>query len=391
MNNIKKGLLTKALLLAVLPLCAQNISGVQTDGSRKSNIVTAVPFLQITPDARTGAMGDAGVAVPGGMGNTSINAAKLVYLQEQSGVTVSYSPWLRKLVPDMNLAYLSGYYHLDDRNTVAASLRYFSLGNIQFTDANFQELSTFNPSELAFDISYARSFGPDFSLGGSVRYISSNLYSGQFSSGIKAQAGNALAADVSALYKTALNATAVWAFGLNLSNIGTKMGYSSKGGNLYFLPANFKLGTALSLDFKNGNSFIMALDFNKLMAPTQPVYDTDGNIIKGSDPNRSVPAGIIGSFIDATGGFTEELKEVSLGTGLEYSYQNLFALRAGYHYQSAEKGGSRYLTLGAGFRYNLFNIDFAYLAASQRQSPLANTLRFTLGINFSRNKRKTNQ
>ena len=370
-----------------MPLYAQTISGVQTDGSRMNNIVTAVPFLLITAQARAGAMGNAGIAVGADAATGGLNLASLAFLPEKSsGFSLSYSPWLKSLVPDMSLAYLNGYYRIDDRNTIGAAFKYFSLGAVKFTDADFQNLGVFNPNELALDINYVRSFGPDFALGGTARFIYSGLYTGQFSTGGQSQAGKALAVDISGLYKTditLLGRPAIWSAGLSLSNIGTKISYGT-GSTSYFLPSNLKLGTAATILSDQDNTFIFALDLNKLMVPTQPVYDLEGNIIKGKDPNRSVPAAVFSSFGDAPGGFNEELKEVSLSIGAEYNYQQKFALRAGYNYQSPEKGNSRYFTLGAGFKYNLFTIDFAYLAASTSKSPLANTLRFTLGVNLDK-------
>lgn len=360
------------------------IGTTQTNGSESNNIVTAVPFLLITPDARSGAMGDAGVAVAGDVNSASINASKLAFIDKPYGFSVSYSPWLKSLVPDINLAYLSGFYKLDDRNTIGASLRYFSLGSIQLTDVNQQDLGTANPNELAFDISFARSFGEEFSLGSSVRYIYSNLASGQLSSSGQVRGGKSVAVDVSGLYKTAttmFGKQAVLSAGANISNIGTKMSYSD-GGENFFLPTNLKLGGASTIVVDDYSTFTLALDFNKLLVPTQPIYDSNNNIISGRDPNRSVPAGIFGSFSDAPGGFSEEIREVGISTGLEYWYNQQFALRAGYNYQSPLKGESRYFTLGLGLKYNVFNIDFSYLLANTQTSPLANTLRFGLLFNF---------
>ncbi|MCZ4242987.1 type IX secretion system outer membrane channel protein PorV [Pedobacter punctiformis] len=360
------------------------IGGTQTNGSESNNIITAVPFMLITPDARAGAMGDAGVAVPGDVNSASINPAKLAFLDKPYGFSISYSPWLKSLVPDINLAYLGGFYKLDDRNTIGASLRYFSLGQIQLTDINQQDLGISSPNELAFDVTFARTFGKEFSLGSSVRYIYSNLASGQFSSTGQVHAGNALAVDIAGLYKTStmmFGKNMILSAGANISNIGTKMSYSDGGAN-FFLPTNFKLGGASTIAIDDLSTFTLALDFNKLLVPTQPIYDSNNNIISGKDPNRSVPAGIFGSFSDAPGGFNEELKEVGISTGLEYWYNQQFALRAGYNYQNPMKGDSRYFTLGAGLKYNVFNIDFAYLVANSQTSPLANTLRFSLLFNF---------
>ncbi|WP_316802215.1 type IX secretion system outer membrane channel protein PorV [Pedobacter nototheniae] len=360
------------------------IGGAQTNGSVSNNIITAVPFMLITPDARAGAMGDAGVAVPGDVNSASINPAKLAFLDQPYGFSISYSPWLKSLVPDINLAYLGGFYKLDDRNTIGASLRYFSLGQIQLTDINQQDLGISNPNELAFDVTFARTFGNEFSLGSSVRYIYSNLASGQFSSTGQVHGGNALAVDIAGLYKTStmvFGKNTILSAGANISNIGTKMSYSD-GGTNFFLPTNLKIGGASTIAIDDLSTFTLALDFNKLLVPTQPIYDSNNNIISGKDPNRSVPAGIFGSFSDAPGGFSEELKEVGISTGLEYWYNQQFALRAGYNYQNPMKGDSRYFTFGAGLKYNVFNIDFAYLVANAQTSPLANTLRFSLLFNF---------
>ncbi|MCX2573939.1 type IX secretion system outer membrane channel protein PorV [Pedobacter sandarakinus] len=359
------------------------IGNTQTNGTESNNIVTAVPFLLITPDARAGAMGDAGVAVAGDVNSSSINPSKLAFLEKPYGFSVSYSPWLKNLVPDINLAYLSGFYKLDDRNTLGASLRYFSLGSIQLTDINQQDLGMANPNELAFDVTFARKFGEEFSLGTSLRYIYSNLASGQFTSG-QVHGGNAIAVDVSGLYKTGttwFGKPTIVSAGANISNIGTKMSYSD-GGENFFLPTNFKLGGASTVSVDEFSTLTLALDFNKLLVPTQPIYDGNNNIVSGQDPNRSVPAGIFGSFTDAPGGFSEELREVGISTGLEYWYNQQFALRAGYNYQSPMKGDSRYFTLGLGLKYNVFNIDFSYLLANAQTSPLANTLRFGLLFNF---------
>lgn len=380
-NNLPNSFFIAFLfVLGAINLPAQT----QTNGSQANNVVTAVPFLLITPDARAGSMGNAGVAVEGDVNSSSINAAKLAYLNETYGFGISYSPWLKNVVPDINLAYLSGYYKLDDRNTLAASLRFFSLGSVTLIDENEQNLGTFNPSEVAFDASYVRSFGEEFALGTTLRYIYSNLSSGQFGATQQSSDGQAVAVDVSGIYRTQtqfLNTDAILSLGANISNIGTKMSYST-GGTNYFLPTNLKLGGASTFLIDEYSEFTFALDFNKLLVPTQPIYGANGEIVSGRNPNRSVPAGIFGSFSDAPGGFGEELKEVNISTGIEYRYNKQFALRAGYHYENPLKGDARYLTLGAGFKYEAFNIDFAYLIANAQKSPLANTLRFSLMFNF---------
>lgn len=358
--------------------------GTQPNGSEINNIITAVPFLLITPDARAGSMGDAGVAVQPDANASGINPSKLAFLDKKYGFSVSYSPWLKSLVPDISLTYLAGFYKPDERTTIGSSLRYFNLGEIQLTDINQNNLGVYTPNELAFDVTYARRMGESFSLGTSLRYIYSNLSSGQFSAGQQTHAASGIAVDVSAYFKKPtvfLGTDAILSAGLNLSNIGTKVSYSDSGVKS-FLPANMKIGGASTFLIDDYNQFTFALDFNKLMVPTQPVYDANGKIISGKDPDRSVPAGIFGSFADAPGGFSEELKEINIAAGMEYWYNQQFALRAGYFYESPKKGNRRYATLGAGLKYNVFNIDIAYLLANADKNPLANTLRFTLLFNF---------
>jgi hypothetical protein len=373
----------------LLPFCfllVQQVYGQTTDGRIGSGlIITGVPFLLIAPDARSGAMGDVGVALSPDANSIHWNPAKLAFMESKTGVSLSYSPWLQRLVPDINLAYLSGYHKLDDRNTVGGSLRYFSLGDIQLTGPNGEAGGTLSPSEFALDGTLARQFGENFSLGTAIRFIFSNLSSGQVNStGAASKPGTALAADVSGYFKKEtqlLGSDARIALGLNISNIGNKISYTEGSTNKVFLPTNFKLGTATT--FLNGQSeFTIAVDINKLLVPTPPIRDTDGKIIDGEDPNKSVPAGIFGSFSDAPGGFSEELKEISYSAGLEYMFNKQFALRSGYYYENPNKGNRQYLTLGAGLKYNVFTIDFAYLLASQQKSPLANTLRFSLVFNF---------
>ena len=376
----------KTLLIALLVpvtsmLYAQ--SGTQTNGSESNNIITAVPFLLITPDARAGGMGDAGVAVQPDANTMAINPSKLAFMEKPHGFSVSYSPWLKSLVPDINLAYLSGYYMLDERSMLGSSMRFFSLGEIQYIDANQQDLGVYNPYELAFDVAYARKFGESFSLGTAFRYIYSNLSSGQITGGRQVRPGSAVAVDVSAYFKRPtflLGSDAIVSGGINISNIGTKMSYSD-GATKMFLPANLKVGAASTFLIDDYNQFTFALDLNKLLVPTQPIYE-DGKIVAGRDPDRSVPSGIFGSFNDAPGGLREELKEINIAAGIEYWYNQQFAFRTGYFFENPQKGNRRYLTLGAGLKYNVFNIDFAYILANVQKSPLANTLRFSLLFNF---------
>lgn len=363
-------------------------NGVAADGSRYNSIETAVPFLLIMPQARSAAMGNAGVALDGDATTSSLNTAALSFTGNNDyGFSVSYSPWLRRLIKDMDLSYLSGYYRLNQRSVLSASLRYFSLGEINLGDENFQDLGTYNPSELAVDIGYSRNLGPDFSLGGNIRYINSNFYSGTGGQSNTSGNGQAVAADVSGLYRTNVTLFAtptLFSLGISLSNIGTKMAYENEGRS-YFLPANFKVGSAFKLG-EGENKVTIALDFNKLMAPTQPIYDSQGNIIKGYDPRRSVPAGIFGSFGDAPGGFAEEIREVGVSAGLEFEFREKLFMRAGYNYQSRDKGNLSYLTTGLGFKYRRISVDFSYIASSAVNNPLGNTVRFGIGMNFPGNR-----
>jgi len=377
-----------SLIAVMLPMAvaAQVVgpTGTNTNGSTANGIVTGVPFLNIVPDSRSGAMGDAGVALSPDVNATFWNPAKLAFLEGDNALGLSYSPWLRKLVPDVDLAYLSFAHALDDRNTLGASLRYFNLGAIQLVDANQNDQGTYRPSELSLDLSLARKFGENFSLGLTGRYIRSNLSNGTFTAGQQTKPANAVAADVSMYYKNPgqqFGKDALFAFGVNISNIGTKISYSD-GGNKYFLPTNLKIGAANTWFIDDYNEFTLAFDVNKLLVPTPPIRDNAGNIVSGKDDNRSVVSGIFGSFSDAPGGFKEELNEISYSPGIEYRYNKQFALRAGYFYENPDKGDRQYLTLGAGFKYDVFNIDFSYLAANQQKSPLSNTLRFSVLINF---------
>jgi hypothetical protein len=352
-------------------LCCSGLKAqdVQTNGSLSTNALTGVPFLLIVPDSRTAGMGDAGVATLPNLNASAINPSKLAYLEQQYGVSLSYSPWLSNLKSDINLAFLSAFYKIDDRNTVGASLRYLALGDVQLFDPNSQDLGIYNPNEFAFDITYARKFGETFSLGTSLRYIRSDLVSGQLSSSNSGYAGDALAIDASAYVRKPVilfQTDMLLAFGLNISNIGTKIGYTDAG-NKHFLPANIRLGAASTFMVNALSQLTVALDFNKLLVPR--------------DPALSVPAGIFNSFNDSPGGAREELKEIGIGTGLEYQYNDRFALRGGYFYENPRKGDRRYFTIGAGLKYQSFGLDLAYMIAGTENSPLANTLRFT--INFS--------
>jgi len=358
--------------------------GTNANGSSTNAITTAVPFLTISPDARSGGMGDAGVAISPDANAMFWNPAKLVYLETNSDLAASYSPWLRNIVPDVNLAYVSFAKKVDERSSFGTSLRYFNLGTIELFDAYQNPQGTYKPSEFAIDATYARKFGDNFSLGLTGRYIRSDLTNGATVNGQQTKPASAVAADISLYYKNPsqqFGKDALFAYGVNISNIGTKMSYSTNG-QQFFLPTNLKMGVANTWFLDDENELTLTLDVNKLLLPTPPIRDANGNIISGKDDNRSVVSGIFGSFSDAPGGFSEELKEVALSPGAEYWYNKQFALRAGYFYENPDKGNRQYFTLGAGVKYSDFSLDFSYLVANQNQSPLASTLRFSLGYNF---------
>jgi len=383
---IKKLSFFNSLVVFILGLPVLGLAQTtQSDGKRSNTIQTAAPFLLITPDARSGAMGDAGVAISPDANSLHWNPAKMAFLDKPTGLSASYTPWLRNLVPDVDLGYLTIYHRIDSRNTIGGALRYFSYGSIQLTDNSQNDIGVYSPNEFSIEGTYSRKFGDSFSLGTAIRYIRSSLSNGQFN-GQDIQPATALSADASAYYKSGtilFGKDAELAFGLNISNVGSKMSYSDNGSKS-FLPTNMKLGGASTFMLDDLSTITFALDLNKLLVPTSPIRDANGQIISGKDPDRSVPSAIFGSFSDAPGGFSEEISEISYSLGTEYWYNKQFAIRSGYFYETPTKGDRRYFTVGAGLKYNVFNLDFAYLMANQQTSPLAQTLRFSLVFNFEK-------
>ncbi|MFD1258551.1 type IX secretion system outer membrane channel protein PorV [Mucilaginibacter terrae] len=362
----------------------QTTSGTYTNGSNSNAIPTAVSFLNISPDAQSGGMGDAGVATMPNVNANYWNPSKLVFIDNGSELSLSYSPWLRRITPDANLAYLSFAHRLDERNAIGASFRYLNLGRADLFDGNENETGYFRPYELSLDIALARKFGENFSIGLSLRYIHSSLTSGLLTQGQQARPGNSLATDVSLYFRSQtlqFGKDAVFALGLNISNIGSKLSYTDLG-QKYFLPTNLKIGVSNIWFLDEYSQLMVGLDLNKLLVPTPPVRDQNGSVIEGEDDNKSVPAGIFGSFGDAPGGLKEEFQEISFSPAFEYWYDKKFAVRVGYLYENPKKGNRQYMTLGTGFKYKQLTIDFSYLLASQESSPLANTLRLSLGYHF---------
>lgn len=403
MSFSKKNLIASALIVL---FCVKAGNGQSSNNLTKNDllgqintITTAVPFLQIAPDARAGGMGDYGVATSPDANSLHWNAAKYAFIEKGGGFSVSYTPWLRALVNDINLAYVSGYKKLKDDQAIAGSLLYFSLGNIDFTDENAVRYATFNPNEWALSFAYSRKLGENLSGGLSLRYIYSNLTGGvAIQNGtINTHAGTSVAADLSSYYHKEIevsNKKSFLSFGLNISNIGSKVSYTNTQAK-DFIPMNFRFGTNLMIELDQYNSISFGFDINKLLVPTPPVYlkdstgnyavDANGNkiVLYGKDPtNIGVPAAIFSSWSDAPGGFKEELKEFIYNIGTEYWYDKQFALRAGYFHEAATKGNRKFFTIGAGLRYNVFGLDFAYLIPTTQRNPLENTLRFTLLFNF---------
>ena len=392
------------ILLSISSLQAQNVNGSNYDytGKELNTITTAVPFLLVAPASRAGAMGDMGVATSADVNAQHHNPSKYVFNENKFGISVSYSPWLRKLVNDINLLYLSTYYKVSDNDALSFSLRYFSLGDITFTDVNGESMGSQKPNEFSIDLGYSRKLIDELSIAITPRFIYSNLTAGQYVEGQETNAGLAGAADVSLFYQqdfgfkknNKMNSTL--RAGLNISNIGNKISYSSGTMRRDFLPTNLKLGVSYTVEFDEYNKLMAGVECNKLLVPTNPVYakdsitghyvvDAAGNyvILSGKDPDVSVAQGIFQSFGDAPGGAAEEFKEVNWAVGLEYSYRNLLFVRAGYFFEDPTKGNRQFITVGAGIHYSIFGLDLAYLFTVDQHHPLENTLRFTLSFDFA--------
>lgn len=356
---------------------------------------SAVPFLNFTPDARSGALGDAGVALDNPDANAIFwNPAKLVDAKSDAGATVSYTPWLRNLINDMYYGYFSGYKKLGKDQVIGLSLLYFDLGSIDFTNSQGISTGTFNSREFAFTANYSRRLSRNFSMGVNLKYLNSNLGAGaSFSNGTPLQAGSTAAADISAYYTNTIRDEASgrgvgWAYGLMISNIGGKVNYGST--QQYYIPTNLRLGGRFTYYADTYSKFNFILDLNKLMVPTPPTYAiVNGQqvIVAGQNPNRPYLSAVFGSFGDAPGGFSEELKEITGSIGAEYWYNEQFAARLGYFAESVDKGGRQYATAGIGARLSNLGLDFSYLIPTRQGSPLANTLRLSLIFNFNRGDR----
>ncbi len=370
---------TLKIAAALLALSVTTASKAQ-DANRINVVTSAVPFLRISPDARAGGMGDVGIATTPDANSSFWNLAKTPFAVSRTSISTTYTPWLKDLgLNDVYLASLAGYHKLDEEQAVSASLRYFSLGNIQFTDFAGNDLSTFRPREFSFDVGYSRKLSEQLGLGVALRYINSSLAKGDpNNSGVVYKAGNAVAADLS-LFHTGLNEDGQgYTWGATLSNLGSKIGYTSNAQQKDYIPANLGIGGAYTWAFDESSRLTAGIDINKLLVPTPPSLADSTRL--ADYRNKSVISSWFSSFGDA-GGFGEELKEFQISVGGEYVYNDQFALRAGYFYENKLKGNRKYFTLGAGIKYNVFGLNFSYLVPSGNginRNPLSNTLRFSL-------------
>lgn len=393
--KLKSFLFTSIFSIGTLSVFAQG--GLQSKESllgQRNVITTAAPFLLISPDSRGAAMGDLGVATSADANSIHWNASKLAFIEEDAGISLSAAPWLRQLVPDVWFYYMSGYKKIDKQSTVAMSLRYFTLGDIQFTDNNGNSNGNYEPKEFALDGAYARKLSDNLSLGIALRFIFSDLARGQVgTSGAEIKAGIAGAGDVSATYKNDMKIGERdfdYSIGGNISNIGNKITYTTEA-NRDFIPVNLRLGTFWNTQIDEYNEIGFGVDFNKLLVPTpQYTYDSLGNIDGRVIDDGPLIQGMLSSFGDAPGGFREELKEFTYSIGLEYWYAKQFALRAGYFHEAETKGARQYATFGAGLKYKVFQIDAAYLQPFTRRHPLQNTIRFSLLFDIDAFKQQKN-
>jgi len=340
-----------------------------------SVITTAVPFLIVGPDSRGGGMGEVGVAIADDANAMHWNPAGLGFIDHRMGFSMSYSPWLRSLqIPDINLMYLSGYYNTGKSGVVGASLRYFSLGIIEFTDGLGTPIGNDKPSEFALDVAYSLKVSEVLSAAIALRVFNSRLASTATSPILDARPVTSVSGDIGLLYRTNFEAGDLpieFSSGLNISNIGPKVSYTGSTVERDFIPINLRVGYAFKFFLDEYNTVTFANDLNKLLVPSE-----------GGRSDLTLLSGMFGSFGDAPGGFSEEISEINFQVGVEYWYRELFAARIGYFYEAPEKGNREFLTLGLGLQYNVFGLHFSYLAPLEQNHPLQNTLRFTLTYDF---------
>lgn len=384
MKNSQRILLTLMLAVVSAGVFAQD----KMDMFNPVN--TSVTSQTIAPDARAAGMGDVGVATDPDVNSQYWNPAKYPFCISRAGVSLNYTPWLRQLVSDMDLAYLSGYYRIGDYSAVSASLRYFSLGEVMTNyDSTTGESDgmTINPYEMSFDVAYSLMLSEKFSIAAAVRWIYSDL---TYNYTDDTSPGSAFAADLACYYNNYINIGArecQLGIGLNISNIGSKITFGGDD-NSEFIPTNMRLGVALMVPIDEYNRFTIAADANKLLVPTYPKQEEGESTeayqqrVQKDYYDVSSISGIFKSFGDAPGGFKEELQEINWSVGAEYVYNDKFTLRAGYHHESENKGNRKYFTVGAGFRMSAFSLDCGYVIATAKSNPLDQTLRFTLGFDM---------
>lgn len=422
----------KNQLLAIVVLCLLSGSVLaQTqyikDGQVINTVTTAVPFLRINPDARAGGMGDVGIATPTDVNGLFSNPAKMAFMEKDFGFAVSFTPWLKSLVNDIYMGSLAGYYKVKDKQTVQLSLKYFSLGNINFTNENGQDIGSFKPNEFSLDVGYARRLGDNFSVAATLRFIYSNL-SNVDPSGIGAKPGIAGSGDISWMYQKQFGKGKLkhdLLVGMNISNLGSKISYTGNAKNSDYIPTNLGIGLGYTLNVDQKNAIGVYLDVNRLLVPTpqpsqiQSLFPGDsGQLVANPDYDKNsdgVPdwkqkgfTGIFTSFNDAPGTMyidengdvkrvkgsrsKEELNETSVGVGLEYMYNKQFGVRFGYFYEPRTKGNRQFLTAGLTVKYSIVGLNFSYLIpTSIQRNPLDNTLRFSLLFDFAKGGKKTGQ
>jgi hypothetical protein len=367
------------------------LAGAITDAVAQSSaapinvVTTAVPFLRISPDARSGGMGDVGIATSADAYSGIWNLGKIPFAKSNTNLAVTYTPWLSDLgLNDVYLASFAGYHKLDDKQGLSLGVRYFSLGNIQFTDNSGNQLQSFRPREFTVEAGYSTKLSDKSGLGIGLRYISSDLAGGTVN-GITYKKGSAVAGDLHYYHNGLKENGAGLNWGLTLSNLGSKISYTTDANQKDFIPANLGLGAAYTKVFDADNKVSFALDVNKLLVPTPPSLGDSAGL--ADYRTKGVVSSWFSSFGDAPGGGSEELKEITAAIGAEYWYKEQFAVRAGYFYENPSKGNRKYFTVGAGLNYNVFGLNFAYLLPSGsgiNRNPLSNTLRFTLSFNLDK-------
>lgn len=378
--------LTVKLSAALLFALTFSMQAKSQDANTINVVTSAVPFLRISPDARAGGMGDVGIATAPDANASFWNLAKAPFAASRTSIATTYTPWLKDLgLNDVYLASIAGYHQLDEEQAISASIRYFSLGNIQFTDFAGNDLQSFRPREYSVDLGYSRKLSENLGAGIALRYINSNLAGGQAVNGVSYKSGTAVAADLSLFHNGTNEEGAGLNWGITLSNLGSKISYTSDAQQKDYIPANLGLGVANTWVFDETSKLTLGLDINKLMVPTPPALTDDSTLTDYR--NKSVISSWISSFGDA-GGIGNELKEYQISLGGEYTYNDQFSLRAGYFYEDKLKGNRKYFTLGAGLKYNVFGLNFSYLVPSGNgvsRNPLSNTLRFSLVFDLDSN------